>query len=951
MSKTENNLLSQTCEDLCIEYYLTQYKNTEKYTATKNLILKRDNYFFIDIFLQNNSSKPIKITNISYGLNHGIKLSVSESDKQFEMQPFTNKFLQISGEILDSRNIQRIPCITVEYIDSRQKNKKQINCGTVDATQLIYFPLIGNEPNEFLLQKIRPTLSVDINNDSYLIDIRGESGNGKSRMLKEICSVGIEYHYRIIQFDGMKIKDISIIRELICKLLYITYNKGNITFSEKNIFNILVQRGSNSDFAEVIYSFIFQSISDKETLYFVKQAVLHFLIKPLFDEKIILVFDNVQEMNGEMIDMLSFLISGIYGQSSNCICALSTNIEYIPERNKEKLAELFSIMDSYSDDFHVLYKCSELRRDDAVSLYVHALNTENPYFIDKLIQKSGCRPFDIIMLIKYLQEKKIITWQGMSVWYVADFAKLDKFLVEVPDLSRKIIEKRYKIQRKNYDTKYWKTFNLVIKSLLYFNGYLPVQFIEDIGIEDEVMEQVSHSLFIKYDEYNPIVLFFHDNVFRYFSNRKTFSVDIHLAKLIKKWFEDNEDLHVEGKDSILFKVYIDLSDIQSAKEYGIMAIKNNYALKNYEEVSYIGRQLILNKNFALSSQDRFKIMYMIANSERERVNHENGAELFYEAFNFLRENSNSIDLSNDEYNKFMHACVNSQINASRTNEALDILKTFESSPTLNSHYRFIVYNRYSVALLASGNITAAYNSIQNAISIAEDMCDEYLLSISYSDLAFIYLNAFENCDKVIEYFTKAFKKGAAPADFNRHVELLQQNALCLCLNDNITEALRFVNQSIELGEQIHNTFLVIKAMILKCTIYAYNQNYKNAIDTINQVIIKCDDTHSLVGKIKAYTNLSAIYIIQKDYKRSQEYIDIAFNLFKQTNLSVIKHKPMFYNYITIHSRYKRYEDLSSIIMEYNDETLLSFLDDIYNNNGNNKSNYGVLRMHDAVFSY
>ena len=951
LSKSENNQSSQACDDLLIEYYLTQYKNAEKYTITKNIILKRDNYFFIDFFLHNNSPNSVKITNISYSLNHGIKLSVNEADKQFEIQPFTDKYLQIRGEIIDSRHIQQIPCITVEYINLSLKNTKLINCGTVDARQLIYFPLIGNEPNKFLLQKIRPILSVDRNNDSYLIDIRGESGNGKSRMLKEICLVGREYHYRIIQFDGMKTKDISIIRQLICKLLYITYNKGNITFSSKNILNILVQRGSNANFAETIYSFVFQSKNDDEILYFVKQAVLYFLIKPLFDEKIMLVFDNVQEMNNEVIDMLSFLISGIYEQSSNCICVLSTNTEFVPERNKEKIAELFSRMDLYPNDFHILYKCNELKRNDAVSLYIHALNTENLYFIDKLIQKSGCRPFDIIMLIKYLQEEEIITWQGMSMWYIADFAKLNKLLINIPDLSSKMIGQRYKMQRKNCNANYWKTFNLVIKSLLYFNGYLPVQFIEDMGIEDEVMEQVVHSLFIKYDEYNPIVLFFHDNIHRYFSNKKTFSIDTRLAGLIKKWFSDNEELYVTGKDSILYKVYIDLSDIQSAKEYGIMAIKNNYELKNYEEVSNIGRQLILNKNITLSSQDRFKIMYMIANSERERVNHEDGAELFYEAFNFLHENSKSINLTNDEYNQFMHACVNSQINASRPNVALEILKTFESSSTLNPFYKFIVHNRYSVALLASGDITSAHNRVQNAISIADDMCDDYLLSIAYSDLAFIYLNAFENGDKVIEYFSMAFKKGAAPTDFNRYMELLQQNALCLCLNDNIADALSFVNNSIELGEQIHNTFLTIKAMTLKSTIYAYNQDYKNAINILNKVIIRCDENHSLSGKIKAYTNLSAIHIIQNDNKRSRDCIDIAFNLFKRSKQSVVKYKPLFYNYITIYSKIKEYEALYAILVEYNDETLLRFLDDIYNNNGDNKSDYGVLRLDDAVFSY
>lgn len=394
-----------------------------------------------------------------------------------------------------------------------------------------------------------------------------------------------------------------------------------------------------------------------------------------------------------------------------------------------------------------------------------------------------------------------------------------------------------------------------------------------------------------------------------------------------------------------------MSDLHSAKEHGIIAVKNNYLLKNYEEVSSIGRQLIFNKNIILSSQERFEIMYIISNSEREKVNHEHGAELFYDTFCFLHDNANSINLSPIKYNEFMHACVNSQINASRPNIAITILNKFETSSTLDNFYKFIVHNRYSVALLALGDVTNAHTRIDKAINLAKNMNNDYLLSISYSDIAFIYFNAYENKSEVINYFTKAFEKGGSPNDPNRDVELFQQNALCLCLNNKIYDALSSVNKSIELGEQIRNTFLMIKANTLKSTIYAYDQDYNSAIDILNKVITKCDEKHSLVGKIKAYTNMAAIYIIKKDERNSREYIDIALNLFNQTNLSVVKHKPLFYNYITVYSKIKEYDELYQIIFDYNNETILKYLDDIYYNNGNNKSSYGVLRLHDAVFSY
>ena len=947
----KTNSIKECKDELTIEYYLTSYKNTEKYKEIDNLILKRDNYFYIDIFLHNNSPKSINDIYIVYETDQNVKINIGEIDKKFNLLPFSDRFIQVKGEILNNRHAHRIPSITIGYTISNQTKKKHINCGTVDATQMIYFPLIGEEPNTFLLKKIIPILSFKDNTNSYLIDIKGESGNGKSRLIKEICSIGRELNYRIIQYDGIHTKDISFIKDLLCKLLYLPYNNGNISFSTENILCILKQRNSNPEFADAIYSFVFQSKNDEEIFYFVKQAVLNFLLTPLFNENYIVVIDNVQELNTDIIDVLEFLIKGLYENSARCIIVLSTNTEFIPERNKEKLLEFSTILDTYSEDFHISYICNELNKEDAKSLYIHALNTNNTYFIDKLIDKSGCRPFDIIMLIKYLQEEEIITWQGMSVWYISNFDKLDKFLIDIPDSSSKILSRRLEIQQKKIDYEYWKTFIFIIKALLYFDGILPIQFIEDMGISEDAMEKITHSLFIKYDEYKPTIYFFHDNIHRFFYYKKSMNVDIRLAKKIKRWFEENNDITIDNKDRILYKIYIDLSDFTSAKKHGLLAIRNNYSLKNYEEVSYIGRQLISNSYIILSLQEKFEIMYMIANSERERVNHDQGAKLFYAAYKLLHENTNNIFLSALEYNKFMHACVNSQINASSPELALNILETFEKSPTLNDFYKFIVHNRYAVAFLAIGDTDNACSRINKSINLAKQINNDYLLSISYSDFAFMHFNFYEDRNKVIDYFSKAFLKGCAPDDLNRRIELFQQNALCLCLNNDIINALSSVNKSIELGEQLQNTFLTIKAITLKSTIYAYAKEYEKAIDILNNAIMRCDEKHSLVGKIKAYTNMCAINLLQNNNNQSKEHIDIAFELFNQSNLSVVKHMPLLYNYITVYSQFKEYDEIYKIMSKFNNERILHYLDDIYYNNGSDRLSYGVLRLKNAVFNY
>ncbi len=137
---------------------------------------------------------------------------------------------------------------------------------------------------------------------------------------------------------------------------------------------------------------------------------------------------------------------------------------------------------------------------------------------------------------------------------------------------------------------------------------------------------------------------------------------------------------------------------------------------------------------------------------------------------------------------------------------------------------------------------------------------------------------------------------------------------------------------------------------MKSTICAYCQDYDNAIDLLNKVITKCDETHCIVGKIKAYTNMAAVYLAQNDLRLSREYIDIALNLFRQSNISIVKHKPLFYNYITAFADIKEYDELYKIIARYNDEKVLMYLDYIYKYNIN-KSSYGILRLNNATFNY
>lgn len=939
-------------EEPLVTAYISEFEDSDKYSDELSIVLHRDNYFYIDVFIKNRSSSTFDDVALSFNESKHLSMHIKEMDKSFQLYPHNDRVIQIKCEVLNCKNKYKIPTLVIKYSIRGKRESKSIVFGEVNPTGLLSFPLVGEKPNTFLINKAYPIIKHT--NRSHLIDIRGESGNGKSRLIKEIVNNGLNIGKKVIQVDAIKCNDISSLKSVICSLLYIPYNSGNINFSSNNIKAILERRNGNSSFADALYQFVFCNQTTPENIYFVKQALLNFLLKPVFDEEYILSFDNIQEFTSEMFETLIFLTENLAKSDSRCILLFSTNTEIAKTKNEDNVAMLFRFLDTLSDDYHIRYDCSEMSVSDAMSLYMHALNTSRMNFIEKLIDKSGTRPFDIIMLIKYLQEEHVIEWSN-STWYIPDFSILEKALKAVPPDSQEIIRKRVDSQTTHeFGTNYWEAFKKVIKALLYFKGCAPLKYFEDSMIDEEYIFEISKSLLIKYDDISPAIVFYHDNIFRFFVDNRMFSKDRNIALIVNDWLRRNPDYPIDNRDIIMFNTYIDALDYGEAKRFGIICLEKSLQNYNYEACVDIGTQLLDSPKIDLTTLERFNVMYSVANALKERVDHKKGASMFSATYKYYIAHRSDIQLTNKAHNKFMHKCVNAQINADSPDKAILILHDFEKSDTLDDHYRFIVWNRYAVAYLAVGNAEEARTCIENAMDIANAMNDEELISIANSDVAFICLNSSEDKDGVTRYFEKATSdEQRYSSNLNRLSEILQQRALCLLLQDKPDTALKEVTRSVETSDRIKCSFLSIKGLNLMGTIHCFLGDYDKALSCFEDALSLSESAKSIVGKIKIYTNISAMYLISGNYIEAKANIDIALSLFECTSLSAIKYKPLFYNYITIYSITSTNEKWRDRILKYCVDNVQSYLDDIQIDKRiiENSKEYGVIKLKNGVFSY
>lgn len=131
-------------KELEAKCFLTTYKDAEKYSKTTTLVLTRDNTFYIDMFLHNNTVELLENIHIDFLGNDELIIKIQSSDNDFNMYPYTDRFVRIKGEVLNSRHVHRIPTLIIWFLLNPADNSKQPpsavqrnTCRTSYALQLL----------------------------------------------------------------------------------------------------------------------------------------------------------------------------------------------------------------------------------------------------------------------------------------------------------------------------------------------------------------------------------------------------------------------------------------------------------------------------------------------------------------------------------------------------------------------------------------------------------------------------------------------------------------------------------------------------------------------------------------------------------------------------------------------------------------------------------------------
>lgn len=909
--------------DLRISRFFSVFEDTEKYTEESELVLQRDNIFYIDIYLTNLYSATVSDVTCTLPKMADIIFHVPEIHNCFNMLQGSNRVIQIRAEVLSSYTVKHIPALTLKYKCNGHTYSQKVPGGYIDPTKLIYYPLVGENVQNFLSSKILPLLKGNGFSPIYMLNITGKSGTGKTRLLSEIINSAKSYNFQTLYCDAKKQNGFEILREFLCACLGLPYGTGNISCTLDDFSKIIKQYYGNSKVSEAVFSFVFHKKLDPDILYYLKEALLFFSCNIVGGVSLIWTIDNLQCLDKETLDIIYFLIAHLQKCFPEVIFSLGTNTEIVPLDSQGFVNEFLAKINEYEDVISYVYTCGEMQNNDAKTLYYHAIpNLQGfDYFTRLLLNKSGKRPFDIIMLIHWFYDQNLINISTHNMVIPSKKEEIENFINKVPVKSKEIIDQRFQLQmhkKFSFDTTlgYFDAFKVVVKSILYFGGETPVDFLASLNIDGDMLFELSQSLFFKYMDKYPKIVFYHDNIYRYFEGYQFYQNDRSLSLKIIKWLNENAWYKSNLRTTAIFDCYIRASEYEEAVRFGISSISSECDKRNFQAVIHIGTELLKDVPKAQDASEelvpnpfaefmdagaKFHVYYAVADAYRIYQDLSQSVYYYKKAYKILQQYSISEFTSIDTC-RFFHRYSNACISAADYDDALIVLDYFKKYKGRNNFYDFIMHNRYSVLYLAINDIENALLSIDESLKLAKECKEPQWESVSYSDKAYIYYRAYEDKENTILYFSKAVEKHISEkATINRSSEILAQEAFVDLLTDKLEDAEYLADLALNRALEINGTAMEIKSRNLLGIIQYFSNKAEAAFSTWRKDLVISAQRVNKDGIVKLHTNLGAAYILQSKYVPAKEELEQAYALYQKFKVSLMTHKPLIYNLLFIYN--------------------------------------------------
>ena len=848
--------------NVCVDEFSNAYNDTF-YKDSRYYKLKNGLDFYIHIFFKNYYSIEVDWIKINIKEQKDCHFYTNKTNID-KFGTFCDATITIHGIILNLQQVVSLPSVAVLYRIGHQTKRFSIDLGEIDGRGIWKVPMCGSRNMKFL-SSINSLREQVISGHTRIIYLRGVSGSGKTRMLEEISSLMIQKNFMPIYIDAMKFKNNYLFREMIRQLLCIPHLNSKNIFEECD-FEMLLRKyhisfpdltmiykfiwGKTRISAAVLGDFIYQCITRTPT------TVRHYI-----------QIDNIQNLDEDTQGCLLFLLEKLLKEKCSVCFAFALNISYTKKTSHISLIQYLENQRLHEEDSMMaaftMGKLDMPSRREIVKKILHLPSTYKKE-IDKITDKSGALPLDILLFCKMLCNSECFVWNG-SEREIRDPEKFSVYLSQLPDTVSSIIQMRLEVIYKTYSNKnIFKLFQLI----LFFTNRLPFKLIDSFKININIILKLKEELVIV-ENPDSSLSFFHDNYYRYFLNQGTIynSNDKEVLLLLKYSKEYASELGPA-------------MEVNQAKCLYLLAQKDEFhklteeLLFRFKSAGYY-QEIVDLTTYYLSKIRSLKYKNQQLNYTIEKAIAQIEAVSFSEGIKTLKNLEAKIKSRNYMYDKnligkFYHHYVNSYTHSGKYHMALKVLHHFSTLEGLNSEQKFLIEDRSCLCHYALGDVNNAEKHIKRALDIAKKMESDFWISTAYSDRAFNYFINTVEISKIKRYFRKAIKLYNKESDRSeyRSIEIEIQSALIALLENKYDEADSYIDMAISQAEDRSYTYLLIPAQNVKSYILLKKGKINDAISILEDARLNSEVFGSTKYMITIWNSLGIAYYTQGNYEKS-----------------------------------------------------------------------------------
>lgn len=934
------NLPVQT-SNISVSSFISEFeKGVDIIPDSANLFyLERGNTFYLNFIIKNHTEYNMEKISIK-ALNKNENLFIVQSSEKIStINKMSDYGIQFFCIYRGYDNKQKIPNYEISYLHNSEIKNEIIYNISVSLENIIRIPLIGKVVNEFLGIKWSKIIELIKRHYNQMVLIYGNSGTGKTRLVEEMISIANQNIFETRYFDCKNKNGAAILKSILSFVLEVPFDNNSLQYSKNDIKQIIEDEYGKQEYTDYLHELFISNKLNENAIFYITRLLIYFIEHPRFINPHIMFIDNIQECDEYITDIFTELIDKMQHFSSPFAIVLSANTEVsISASNKicsfiNYLISIENNIPSYCYSFEV----KDFSKEDAYLFLLHLLGSvesEDP-IIEQFIQKSGLRPFEMLMLYEYLAENKILI-KGRLL-SIPSIDKYKEFLNCVPPKANTLLSERIKTLKKNLPQDIWEDCTKIIKCIVLFYNKFPSVLV-DIILQTSIAKSILlNGLIIKHEKYSSNLEFYHDTLYRFFLKSQEYNDIGYLGLIILNWLEEHPKYELENREKIIFYCYLKTCQFSKASEIGLNLMYSYFESFDFKSAYEISSKLYKLNFVNHKSLGYFRLCYVYAMSSWETIDAYKTLEIYNEIHKLLDDIIDEVPIN--ELCMFYREYINANSHAGLFMENKELLDEFKNIPNIPTEYQFVVHNRYTVYYMRTNNFYLAKQHGNEALKIAKTLKNNFLISTAYSDIAFNYLYNRKDIENTKLYFNKAidYYNICEDSTYFRILEIYNQKALTYLFDKEYAKAIKELNKSISKSSQKKNMYMEAKALNYKGIVETHSGAYKDALKTWRNAIRLNEKLGNFSSLICIYMNISSLFILQNNYTKAYDAANKAICFLKDENNPVkwsSNFDPLFHNYLlccrqlnldnesqnllSFFSQYKEFFDNLCLVLNIND---------------------------------